>query len=135
VDLDASPVGAAAGAKGESTVHELTRTQRTIARRMAESRATVPDFELRAEVDMSETVALRNQLKEISEEPISYNDFIVKAAALALREFPRVNGAYRDGAIETFARVNVGHRRRRRGCARRANRVRRRHQVVERDRT
>ncbi len=101
-------VGAAAGAKGESTVHELTRTQRTIARRMAESRATVPDFELRAEVDMSETVALRNQLKEISEEPISYNDFIVKAAALALREFPRVNGAYRDGAIETFARVNVG---------------------------
>jgi pyruvate dehydrogenase E2 component (dihydrolipoamide acetyltransferase) len=108
VPTNGGPAAAPAGAKGVSVVHELTRVQRTIARRMAESRATVPDFELRTEVDMSETVALREQLKEISEEAISYNDFIVKAAALALREFPRVNGAYRDGAIETFSRVNVG---------------------------
>lgn len=103
-----APAPATAGAKGESAVHELNRIQRTIARRMAESRATVPDYELRVEVDMSRTVSLREQLKEVSEEAISYNDFIVKAAALALREFPRVNGAYRDGAIETFSRVNVG---------------------------
>jgi pyruvate dehydrogenase E2 component (dihydrolipoamide acetyltransferase) len=105
-----APAGtpAPAGSKGEHTVTELNRLQRTIARRMAQSRATVPDFELRAEVDMSEVVALRKGLKEISEEPISYNDFIVKAAAMALREFPRVNGAYDEGKIETFARVNIG---------------------------
>jgi pyruvate dehydrogenase E2 component (dihydrolipoamide acetyltransferase) len=103
-----APATSHAGAKGDTAVHELSRLQRTIARRMAESRATVPDFELRSEVDMSEVVALRERLKEVADEPISYNDFIVKAAALALREFPRVNGAYRDGVIEMFGRVNVG---------------------------
>jgi pyruvate dehydrogenase E2 component (dihydrolipoamide acetyltransferase) len=75
---------------------------------MAESRATVPDFELRVEIDMTGAVALREQMREVTERPPSYNDFIVKAAALALREFPRVNGAYRDGELEHYARVNVG---------------------------
>jgi pyruvate dehydrogenase E2 component (dihydrolipoamide acetyltransferase) len=94
-------------AKGQPSVQELTRLQRTVARRMAESRATVPDIELRSEVDMSEVVALRERLREVSDAPPSFNDFIVKAAALALREFPRVNGAYRDGRFETYSRVNV----------------------------
>src|SRR5207237_4875883 len=44
---------AAVHAKGETAVHELSRLQRTVARRMAESRATVPDFELRCELGMS----------------------------------------------------------------------------------
>jgi pyruvate dehydrogenase E2 component (dihydrolipoamide acetyltransferase) len=96
------------GAKGGSTVHELSRSQQTIARRMAESRATVPDIELRAEVQAHELAALREQLREVTDPPPSLNDFIVKASALALRRFPRVNAAYRDGAVETFERVNVG---------------------------
>jgi pyruvate dehydrogenase E2 component (dihydrolipoamide acetyltransferase) len=95
-------------AKGEATVHGLTRLQRTVARRMAESRATVPDFELRCEVDMGAVVELRDQLRDVADPLPSYNDFIVKAVALALREFPRVNGAYRDGHVETYSRVNVG---------------------------
>jgi pyruvate dehydrogenase E2 component (dihydrolipoamide acetyltransferase) len=95
-------------AKGGSTLHQLTRLQRTVARRMAESRATVPDIELRSEVDMSEAVALRERLREVADPAPSFNDFIVKAVALALRAFPRVNGAYRDGQFETFERVNVG---------------------------
>ncbi len=97
-----------ASAKGETARHPLTRMQQTIARRMAESRATVPDFELRAEVDMSELVDLRRQLQAATDTPPSYNDFIVKAVALALREFPRVNGSYREGAVEEHARINVG---------------------------
>ncbi len=97
-----------ASSKGESAVHELTRLQRTVARRMAESRATVPDIELRSEVDMSEAVALRERLREVADPAPSLNDFIVKASALALREFPRVNGAYRDSTVETYSRVNVG---------------------------
>jgi pyruvate dehydrogenase E2 component (dihydrolipoamide acetyltransferase) len=100
--------GPAAAAKGESVTHELTRIQRTVARRMAESRATVPDIELRIEVDMSEAVELRERLREVADPAPSYNDFIVKAVALALRAFPRVNGAYRDGRVETYSRVNVG---------------------------
>jgi pyruvate dehydrogenase E2 component (dihydrolipoamide acetyltransferase) len=99
---------APAAAKGETARRELSRLQQTVARRMAESRATVPDFELRVEVDMGAVVALREQLREVAERPPSFNDFIVKAAALALREFPRVNGAYRDGAFEEYSRVNVG---------------------------
>ena len=99
---------APAGARGETTTRPLTRVQQTIARRMAESRATVPDFELRAEVDMTELVALREQLRDATDALPSYNDFIVKAAALALREFPRVNGSYRDGELQEHGRINVG---------------------------
>jgi pyruvate dehydrogenase E2 component (dihydrolipoamide acetyltransferase) len=103
------PTSPAAGsAKGETAVHELNRLQRTVARRMAESRATVPDFELRCEVDMTAVVELRERLRKIADPAPSYNDFIVKAVALGLREFPRVNGAYRDGAAETYSRINVG---------------------------
>jgi pyruvate dehydrogenase E2 component (dihydrolipoamide acetyltransferase) len=99
----------AAGAKGETSRHELTTIQRTVARRMAESRATVPDIELRAEVDMTAAVALREQLRALPDLTLpSLNDLIVKAAAIALREFPRVNGAYRDAAFETYGRVNIG---------------------------
>ncbi|MHB1570348.1 MAG: dihydrolipoamide acetyltransferase family protein, partial [Solirubrobacteraceae bacterium] len=102
------PATAADGVKGEVTRHALSHVQRTIARRMAQSRATVPDFELRCEVDMSRAVALREQLREISDPPPSYNDLLVKAAATALREFPRVNGSYRDETFEEYGRVNVG---------------------------
>ena len=98
----------ASDGKGTVTVTRLTRVQQTIARRMSESRSTVPDFELRNEYDMSAIVALREQLQEATEQPPSYNDFIVKAVALALREFPRINGSYRTGAFETYERVNIG---------------------------
>ena len=103
-----STMAQAPGAMGDTTRTPLTRLQATVARRMAESRATVPDFELRCEVDMSPAVTLRAQLSEIADPPPSYNDFIVRAVALALREFPRVNGAYRDSAFEEYSRVNVG---------------------------
>jgi pyruvate dehydrogenase E2 component (dihydrolipoamide acetyltransferase) len=103
--------GERGGGKGETTVEELTRTQQTIARRMAEAKATVPDFHVSTEVDMAAAIAVREQLKALAtdEHPApSYNDFVVKAAALALREFPRANGAYRDGRFELYERVNVG---------------------------
>ena len=77
---------------------------------MAESKATAPDFVMTLEVDMEEAVALRGQLKAAAgDDPApSFNDFVVKAAALALRDFPRANGAYRDGQFELYSRVNVG---------------------------
>ncbi len=83
--------------------------QQTIARRMAESKATIPDFTLQADVDMEECVKLRAQLKAISSEDApTYNDMVVKACALALREHPRANGSYKDGALQLHSRVNVG---------------------------
>jgi pyruvate dehydrogenase E2 component (dihydrolipoamide acetyltransferase) len=112
---------AVATAKGETTVVELSRTQQTIARRMAESKATIPDFTLQVDVDMEECVKLRTELKRLSRgesQPQrasadappapTYNDMVVKASALALREHPRVNGSYRDGRLQLYSRVNVG---------------------------
>ena len=103
--------GEGGSGKGATTLEELSRTQQTIARRMAESKATVPDYQVSTEVDMAAAVALREQLKALAtdERPApSFNDLVVKAAALALREFPRANGAYKDGRFELYERVNVG---------------------------
>jgi pyruvate dehydrogenase E2 component (dihydrolipoyllysine-residue acetyltransferase) len=97
-----------AGAKGEVEYQELTRLQQTVTRRMAESKATAPDFQLVAEVDMSAAVELRKRLKEVADPAPSFNDMVVKAAAVALRDHRRVNGAYRDGKFELYSRVNVG---------------------------
>jgi pyruvate dehydrogenase E2 component (dihydrolipoamide acetyltransferase) len=110
-DVPAPVVSGDAGTgRGESQTEELTRLQQTVARRMAESKATAPDFVLTCEVDMEEAVAFRVQLKAAAgDNPApSFNDFVVKAAALALREFPRANAAYRDGKFELYSRVNVG---------------------------
>jgi pyruvate dehydrogenase E2 component (dihydrolipoamide acetyltransferase) len=100
--------GGDAGNRGEMQVQELTRLQRTVSRRMAESKATAPDFSLEVEIDMSLCVELRARLKEVEAKPPSYNDMVVKACANALREHPRVNAAYRDGKFELYSRVNVG---------------------------
>ena len=76
---------------------------------MAESKATIPDFALQMEIDMEACVALRSELKRLSPEAApTYNDMIVKACALALREHPRANGGYRDGRLQLHSRVNVG---------------------------
>jgi pyruvate dehydrogenase E2 component (dihydrolipoamide acetyltransferase) len=103
--------GEAQTGKGETTTQDLSRLQQTVARRMAESKATAPDFLLNVDVDMEEAVDLRKRLKAAAAEgqPVpSFNDFVVKAAALALVDFPRANGAYRDGRFELYSRVNVG---------------------------
>jgi pyruvate dehydrogenase E2 component (dihydrolipoamide acetyltransferase) len=102
--------GVAATGRGEAQVQELARTQSLIARRMAESKATVPDFALQTEIDMEAAVEARSQLKAVAGDRAvpSLNDMVVKACALALREFPRANASYRDGRFELHERVNVG---------------------------
>ena len=78
---------------------------------MAESKATAPHFYLTSEIDMSRAVEARARIKAASGEGgvvPSFNDMVVKACALALREFPRANGAYRDGKFEEYSRINVG---------------------------
>jgi pyruvate dehydrogenase E2 component (dihydrolipoamide acetyltransferase) len=98
--------------KGEVTVEEPSRIQQIIARRMAESKATIPHFTLSMDVDMEGAIELRDQLKALAEQqdtPVpSYNDMVVKACAIALRDFPLVNASYKDGSFEMHSRVNVG---------------------------
>jgi pyruvate dehydrogenase E2 component (dihydrolipoamide acetyltransferase) len=98
-------------AKGEVEVIELNRLQQTIARRMAESKATAPHFYLSAEIDMGAAFEARSRVKAAASEGDivpSLNDLVVKACALALRDYPRANGAYKDGKLELYSRVNVG---------------------------
>jgi pyruvate dehydrogenase E2 component (dihydrolipoamide acetyltransferase) len=112
-DEGPSPVAGPAGRspKGEVRIQEPTKLQATVARRMAESKATAPHFYLSTDVDMGKAVQARAALKASAKEGgvvPSLNDMVVKAAAIALREFPKANGAYRDGKFELYSRVNVG---------------------------
>jgi pyruvate dehydrogenase E2 component (dihydrolipoamide acetyltransferase) len=79
---------------------------------MAESKATIPDFTMALDVDMDACVAMRSELKRLAAEGTesapTYNDMVVKACALALREHPKANGSYRDGKLMLYSRVNVG---------------------------
>ena len=98
-------------AKGNVETQDLNKLQQTIARRMAESKATAPHFYLTIEVDMGKAVEARAAIKAATKEGDvvpSFNDMIVKACAIALREFPKANGAYRDGRFEHYSRINVG---------------------------
>jgi pyruvate dehydrogenase E2 component (dihydrolipoamide acetyltransferase) len=98
-------------AKGSVEVIELTKLQQVVSRRMSESKAVAPHFYLTTEVDMGAAVAARARIKEISGEGEvvpSFNDMVVKACAIALKRFPRANGAYKDGRFELYSRINVG---------------------------
>jgi pyruvate dehydrogenase E2 component (dihydrolipoamide acetyltransferase) len=110
-----APAAPAAGtpetAKGTTTFQDLTRLQQVVSRRMAESKATAPHFYLQSEIDMSAAVEARGRLKALTPEGEvvpSFNDMVVKACALALREHPLANGSYKDGRFELYSRVNVG---------------------------
>jgi pyruvate dehydrogenase E2 component (dihydrolipoamide acetyltransferase) len=86
----------------------LSNVQATIASRMTEIKATVPDFQVETEVVMDEAVSLRARFLETGVSVPSLNDLIVKASALALRKYPRANGAYRNERFELYSRVNIG---------------------------
>ncbi len=95
-------MSATGGNRGETRIEEPSRAQRAIARRAAESRATVPDIALTVEADMTAGLAF------VQAQSCSLTALLIKACALALREVPRANGAYRDGHFELYSRVNVG---------------------------
>lgn len=107
--LDAGPDTVAGSGRGEEI--ELTRLQATVARRMTESKATVPHFYLRTSVDMDRCAAEREDMKAragAGDVVPSFNDMVVKAVALALREHPRLNGSFAEGRIRFHTDVNVG---------------------------
>jgi pyruvate dehydrogenase E2 component (dihydrolipoamide acetyltransferase) len=111
----AAPPGAVESAKGERLRVEPSRLQQLVARRMAEAKATIPDFQVQTEVVMDAALALRAGLKASAKGGgvPSINDFIVKACATALRRHPRANGSYADGGFDRseivqHGRINIG---------------------------
>lgn len=100
------PISAPAGA----TERELSPIRRTIARRLVESKREIPHYYVTSAIDMRAVAAMRDQINaQRGDEPkISYNDFIVRACALALRKFPTVNAQFIDNRLRTFDAAHVG---------------------------
>ena len=94
--------GERSGLKGEVQVLDPSRAQAAIARRSAETRATVPDLELSRDVEIDAALAVAQT------RGCSLTAVLVRACALALRRCPQGNGAYRDGHYELYSRINVG---------------------------
>ena len=102
----ATPVAAAAG---DETV-PLTRLRQAIARRMVESTTSVPHFFVTHEYKMDALMAMRKQANAFlpDEEKLSVNDFIIKAVALTLREFPNLNSSYAGDKAIRHGSINIG---------------------------
>jgi len=86
----------------------LTAMRRTIAKRLAESTGPIPHFYLTADYDVTNLLSLREQINEIEGIKTSVNDFIVRAAALALRHHPNVNASWGDEAITQHGEIHIG---------------------------
>ena len=79
-----------------------------IAKRLAESTGPIPHFYLTADYDVTNLLSLRQQLNEIENVKISVNDFVIRAAALALRHHPYVNASWGDDAITQYGEIHIG---------------------------
>ena len=90
-------------ARGSVEVREPSKLEQVSARRVSESKATVPHIYLTAELPVSAALAADGGAAGAR-----LGDLVVRVAATALREFPRLNGAYRDGRFELYSRVNIG---------------------------
>jgi pyruvate dehydrogenase E2 component (dihydrolipoamide acetyltransferase) len=86
----------------------LSAMRRTIAKRLAESTGPIPHFYLTADYDVTNLLSVRTQLNEIAGAKISVNDFVIRAAALALRHHPNVNSSWGDDAITQHGEIHVG---------------------------
>ena len=104
----AAPVAAPAGS-GASAFTEVPHSsmRRTIARRLAESKSTIPHFYLTVECRMERLLALRTEINASASRKISVNDFIVRAVAVALREVPQANVGWTDTAMRQYAQADV----------------------------
>ena len=100
-----------AGAEEGYTEVKVSQMRKTIARRLTESLSPVPHFFLTIEVDMARVLDARariNGMVERDGDKISVNDFVLKAAAAALRQHPACNAAWHDNVIRRYDHVHVG---------------------------
>ena len=79
-----------------------------IAKRLAESKFSAPHFYLKMEINMDNAISARTQLNEASPVKVSFNDFVIKAVALALRQHPAVNASWLGDKIRRYHHVHIG---------------------------
>ena len=96
-----------AGQEGYTDIPN-SQIRNVIAKRLAESKFSAPHFYLTMEINMDNAMVARAQLNEISPAKISFNDLVVKAAALALRQHPAVNASWLGDKIRRYSHVHIG---------------------------
>src|SRR5712692_6902074 len=102
---------AAPSAQPEAELVKLSRVQLLIARRLTESKQTIPHFYVSSEVDMTDVLAMRQTLNaNVGEDgvKVTVNDLIVKACAFALEKFPEVNSSIKEDHFIRYKHINVG---------------------------
>ena len=111
-DVEAAPVAAAVAAPTLVSITDFdeiphSSMRKTIARRLVESKATVPHFYLDMECRMESLLALREQVNQTAARKISINDFIVKAVAVALQQVPAMNVTWTETALRRYHQADV----------------------------
>jgi len=86
----------------------ISQMRKTVARRLTESMFTAPHFYLKMEVNMDNAMAARKSMNEISPVKISFQDMMIKACAMALRQHPQVNSSWMGESIRTYQHIHVG---------------------------
>src|SRR3546814_6756597 len=81
--------------------------RRTIARRLSESKQTVPHFYLRADCRMDDLLALRKRINQSAARKVSVNDIIVKAVGVALRQLPEMNVSWTESALRHYKDIDI----------------------------
>jgi len=106
----AAPAPAAATFSMSDDYEEVSVSQmrKTIARRLGESKFSAPHFYLTVEIDMDNAIKTRKQVNEMADVKISFNDLVVKAAALALRQHPAVNSSWLGDKIRYNKHIHIG---------------------------
>lgn len=103
-------IGPAAVVSRDDVRVPLSRLRLAIARRMTESKSSVPHFYVTHEYRMDRVLDLREQANSLvgADEKLSVNDFVVKAAAMCLRDFPNLNSAYQGDHVLRRGDINIG---------------------------
>ena len=110
-DVDAFMAGASvqsASAVESYTEENVSQMRKTIARRLAESKFTAPHFYLTMEINMGRAVEARAAMNAATGSKVSFNDMVVKATALALKQHPKVNSSWQGDTIRYNHHVHMG---------------------------
>ena len=102
-----APAFTAVGQEGHTDV-ELTQMRKVIARRLGESKFTAPHFYLTMEINMDNAIPARVAMNEMSPVKISFNDMVIKACAMALRQHPAVNSSWMGEFIRQNHHIHIG---------------------------
>ncbi len=87
---------------------DVSQMRKTIARRLTESKFSAPHFYLTMDIDMEASMSARESINQVTGLKISYNDFVIRAAAASLRQHPKINSSWQEDTIRTYHHIHIG---------------------------